>query len=170
MSICVGVEATTCIWYVESEIDLGTCVEVTWLWQAFPTLFPYIHGGIEGLVVAEVMPVTFFSKKLTPSEALYHVTDREFIAIFKACMKWRHYLHGAKCAIYTNHKSLKYIYVQPHLNTHQAGWLERLAELDLHIVYKPGVENVAADVLSWYGCHVEQMGDISSVRHSISVV
>ena len=56
--------------------------------------------------------------------------------------------------MYTDHKPLKYIYVQPHLNAHQARWLERLAELDLNIVYKPGVENVAADVLSQYGCHV----------------
>ena len=34
-------------------------------------------------------------------------------------------------------------------------WLECLAELDLSIVYKPGVENVAADVLSRFGQHVE---------------
>ena len=76
------------------------------------------------------------------------------MAIFKACMKWHHYLHGAECTVYTDHEPLKYIYVQPHLNAHQARWLERLAELDLNIVYKPDVENVAADVLSRYGCHV----------------
>ena len=34
------------------------------------------------------------------------------------------------------------------MNARQARWLERLAELDLKIVYRPGVENVAADVLS----------------------
>ena len=34
-------------------------------------------------------PVAFFSKKLTPTEARYHVTDREFMAIYAACMKWR---------------------------------------------------------------------------------
>ena len=98
--------------------------------------------------------MTFFSKKQTPTEARYHVTNHEFMAIFKACMKWRHYLHGAQCTVYTVHKLLKNIYVQPHLNARQACWLERLAELDLNIVYKPGVENVAADVLSHYGCHV----------------
>ena len=95
-----------------------------------------------------------FSKKLTPTEARYHVTDREFMAIFKACTEWRHYLHGAKYTVYTDHKPLKYIYVQSHLNLCQACWLERLAELDLNIVYKPGAENVAADVLSRYGCHL----------------
>ena len=72
--------------------------------------------------------------------------------------------------MYTDHEPLKYIYVQPHLNACQACWLERLAELDLNIKYKPGVENVAADVLSHYGCHVEETGDISSAKHSLADV
>ena len=72
--------------------------------------------------------------------------------------------------MYTDHEPLKYIYVQPHLNAHQARWLERLAELDLHIVYKPGVENVASDVLSHYGCLVEKQGNISIARHSLADV
>ena len=98
--------------------------------------------------------MAFFSKKLNPTEARYHVTDREFMAIFKAYMKWQEYLHGNKCTIYTEHEPLKYIYVQPHLNAPHACWLEHLVELDLSIVYKPGVENVAADVLSHFGQHV----------------
>ena len=53
--------------------------------------------------------------------------------------------------MYTDHKVLTYIYTQPHLNSRQACWLERLAEFDLHIVYKPGVANVSADVLSRFG-------------------
>ena len=98
--------------------------------------------------------MAFFSKKLTPTEARYHVTDREFMAIFKACMKWRQYLQGNKCTVYTDHEPVKYIYVQPHQNARQVCWLERLAELDLSIVYKRGVENVAADVLSCFRQHV----------------
>ena len=96
-------------------------------------------------------PVAYFSKKLTPTETRYHVTDCELNAIYAACMKWRQYLHGNKCTVYTDHKALTYIYTQPHLNSRQARWLERLAELDLSIVYKPGVDNVCADVLSRFG-------------------
>ena len=29
---------------------------------------------------------------------------------------WRHYLYGAKCEIYTDHKSLKYLFTQKELN------------------------------------------------------
>ena len=85
-------------------------------------------------------------------------------------MKRRHYLHGTKCTVHTDHDLLKYIYVQPHLNARQARWLERLAELDLNIVYKPGVENVATDVLFHYRCHMEEQGDISSDKYSLTNV
>ena len=54
--------------------------------------------------------VASYSKKLTPTEARYHVTDRELLAIYQACMKWRQYLHGHKCTIYTDHKPLIYLY------------------------------------------------------------
>ena len=55
-------------------------------------------------------PVAFYSKKLTPTEARYDVTDQELLAIYQACMKWRQYLHGHKYTIYTDHKLLTYLY------------------------------------------------------------
>ena len=39
-------------------------------------------------------PVAYFSKKLSPAESRYHVTDREMMAVFRACMKWRPYMQG----------------------------------------------------------------------------
>ena len=93
----------------------------------------------------------FYSKKLTPAESHYHVTYRELMAVYLACMKCRHYLHGNVCHVYTDHEPLTYIFVEPHLNARQARWLECLAELDLKVHYVPGKENVAADVLSCYG-------------------
>ena len=33
--------------------------------------------------------VAIYSKKLTPNEARYHVIDRELLAIYQSCMKWR---------------------------------------------------------------------------------
>ena len=53
--------------------------------------------------------------------------------------------------MYTDHKAMTYIYTQPNLNSRQARWLERLAKLDLHIVHKPGIANVSADLLSHFG-------------------
>ena len=60
--------------------------------------------------------VAFHSKKLSPEETRYHVGDREVLAIFEACMKWRSYLHGNRCKVYTDHEPLIYVYTKPHLN------------------------------------------------------
>ena len=95
--------------------------------------------------------MAFYYKKLTPAESRYHVTDRELMAVYLACMKWRHYLHGNVCHVYTDHEPLTYIFVLPHLNARQACWLDRLAELELKVHYVPGKDNVAADVLSHCG-------------------
>ena len=53
-------------------------------------------------------PVAFYGKKLTPTKARYNVTDHELLAIYQACMKWRSYLHGHRCTVYTDHKPLTF--------------------------------------------------------------
>ena len=50
--------------------------------------------------------------------------------------------------IFTNHKSLKYIFTQPHLNLRQTRWVEMIQEYDPSIEYTPGKANVIADALS----------------------
>ena len=50
--------------------------------------------------------------------------------------------------IFTDHKSLKYIYQQRDLNLRQGRWLELLKDYDCDILYHPGKANVVADALS----------------------
>jgi hypothetical protein len=50
--------------------------------------------------------------------------------------------------IYTEHKSLKYIFTQPDLNIRQRRWLELIKDYELEVHYHPGKANVIADVLS----------------------
>jgi hypothetical protein len=53
-----------------------------------------------------------------------------------------------KCHIYTDHKSLKYIFTQADLNMRQRRWLELIKDYDLEVQYHPGKANVVADALS----------------------
>jgi hypothetical protein len=55
---------------------------------------------------------------------------------------------GAHCNIYTDHKSLKYIFTQANLNMRQRRWLELTKDYDLEVHYHPGKANVVADALS----------------------
>nr|GFD11584.1 reverse transcriptase [Tanacetum cinerariifolium] len=61
---------------------------------------------------------------------------------------WRHYLYGESCDVFTDHKSLKYIFTQRELNMRQRRSLELLKDYDTNIQYHPGKANVVADALS----------------------
>jgi hypothetical protein len=63
---------------------------------------------------------------------------------------------GKRCELYTDHKSLKYIFTQSHLNLRQRRWLELIKDYDLGINYHPGKVNVVADTLSRRS-HVSQL-------------
>ena len=55
---------------------------------------------------------------------------------------------GNHCNIYTDHKSLKYIFTQADLNIRQRRWLELIKDYDLEVHYHPSKANVVADALS----------------------
>jgi hypothetical protein len=57
-------------------------------------------------------------------------------------------LYGHKCDIYTDHKSLKYIFTQSELNMRQRRWLELIKDYELEIHYHLGKANVVEDALS----------------------
>jgi hypothetical protein len=50
--------------------------------------------------------------------------------------------------MYTDHKSLKYIFTQSDLNLRQCRWLELIKDYDLEVHYHPGKANVVVDALS----------------------
>jgi hypothetical protein len=52
------------------------------------------------------------------------------------------------CHIYSDHKSLKYIFTQPELNMWQRRWLELIKDYNLEVHYHPGKVNVIANALS----------------------
>jgi hypothetical protein len=68
-----------------------------------------------------------------------------------ALRTWRHYLLGNVVHIYTDYKSLKYIFTQPDLNMRQRRWLELIKDYELEVHYHPGKANVVADALSRKG-------------------
>jgi hypothetical protein len=63
---------------------------------------------------------------------------------------------GKRCELYTDHKSLKYIFTQSNLNLRQRRWLELIKDYDLGINYHPGKANVVANALRRRS-HVSQL-------------
>ena len=50
--------------------------------------------------------------------------------------------------MFSDHKSLKYIFTQQDLNMRQLKWVEYLADYHFTLHYHPGKANVVADALS----------------------
>ena len=86
--------------------------------------------------------------QLRKHDVNYPTHDLELVAVVHALKIWRHYLLGNVCHIYTDHKSLKYIFTQPELNMRQHRWLEQIRDYNLEVHYHPGKANVVADALS----------------------
>jgi hypothetical protein len=92
--------------------------------------------------------VCFASRQLRKHEENYPTHDLELAAVVHALKIWRHYIIRHRCKIYSDHKSLKYIFTQNDLNLRQRCWLELIKDYDLGINYHLGKANVVADALS----------------------
>nr|GFA85365.1 putative reverse transcriptase domain-containing protein [Tanacetum cinerariifolium] len=90
--------------------------------------------------------IAYASRQLKTQENNYTTHDLELGAVVFALKIWRHYLYGTKNVIYTDHKSLQYIFDQKELNMRQRRWIELLSECE--IKYHPGKANVVSDALS----------------------
>jgi hypothetical protein len=92
--------------------------------------------------------MAYASRQLRKHEEKYPTHDLELATVVHALKIWRHYIIGKRCEVYSDHKSLKYIFTQPNLNLRQRRWLELIKDYGLRINYHPGKDNVVADALS----------------------
>ena len=104
--------------------------------------------GVGAVLMQEGKVIAYASRQLKPHEKNYPTHDLELLAVVFALRIWRYYLLGEKFELYTDHKSLKYLFTQKDLNLRQQRWLEFLASYDIDILYTPGKANVVADALS----------------------
>jgi hypothetical protein len=104
--------------------------------------------GLECVLMQDGKVVSYASRQLRKHEENYPTHDMELATVVDALKIWRHYLIGHQCEIYSDHKSLKYIFTQNDLNLRQYRWLELIKDYDLGINYHPGKANVVADSLS----------------------
>jgi ribonuclease HI len=88
------------------------------------------------------------SRQLRCHKENYPTHNLELAAVVMALRMWQHYLLGNVIHIYTDNKSLKYIFTQLDLNMRQRRWLELIKDYDLEVHYHPGKANEVVNVLS----------------------
>jgi len=91
--------------------------------------------------------IVYTSRQLRKNERNYHTHDLELVAVVHALKIWQHYLYGVHVDVFTDHKSLQYIFKQKELNLQQRRWLELLKDYDVNILYHPGKANFVVDAL-----------------------
>lgn len=82
----------------------------------------FTDASIKGLgcvLVQNGKVVAYSSKQLKRHEVNYLTHDLELAAIVFALKIWRHYLFGEEFDIFTDHRSLKYLFTQRELNSRQ---------------------------------------------------
>ncbi|RVW61725.1 Transposon Ty3-I Gag-Pol polyprotein [Vitis vinifera] len=104
--------------------------------------------GLGCVLMQQGKVVAYASRQLKQHERNYPTHDLELAAVVFALKTWRHYLYGEKFEVYSDHKSLKYIFTQKDLNSRQRRWMETLEDYDFALHYHPGKANVVADALS----------------------
>jgi hypothetical protein len=102
-------------------------------------------NGLGCVLMQDNRVIAYASRALRPREQNYPTHDLELAAVVHALNMWRHYLMGTHCNIFTDHKSLKYIFTQADLNMRQRIWLELIKDYDLEVHYHLGKANVVAD-------------------------
>ena len=97
-----------------------------------------------------LLPVAYYSRKLSAAEQNYPIYDKEMLAVVASVLEWRNYLEGSQkeFLILTDHKNLEYFMTAKTLNRRQARWAELLSGYDYDAKYKPGKETSKANALS----------------------
>jgi hypothetical protein len=75
--------------------------------------------GLGGVLMQEGRIISNSSRQFRRHEEHYPTHDLELAAVVMALRTWWHYLLGNVVHIYSDHKSLKYIFTQPDLNLRQ---------------------------------------------------
>ena len=107
------------------------------------------RAGLGCVLMQSGRVVAYGFRQLKNHEQNYPTHNMELATVVFAFKIWRHYLYGKEFEVYSDHKSLKYIFTQRDLNMRQHRWMEFLEEYDFTLHYHPGKENVVADALSW---------------------
>jgi hypothetical protein len=104
--------------------------------------------GLGGVWMQEGRVISYSSRQLRGHEEHYPTHDLELATVVMALRTWHHYLLGNVVHIYTDHKSLRYIFTQLDSNMRQRRWLELIKDYELEVHYHPGKANVIVDALS----------------------
>ena len=113
--------------------------------------------GLGYVLMQHKKVMAYASRQLRTHEKNDPTHDLELVAIVFALRIWRHYVYGDKFIVFSDHKSLKYLFDQKELNMRQRRWMKFLKDYDFELHYHPRKTNVVANALSRKSLHVSSL-------------
>ena len=77
--------------------------------------------------------IGYASRQLKVHEKNYPTHNLEFAPVVFAVKLWRHYLYRVHVDVFTDHRSLQYVFTQKVLTVRQRKWLELLKDYDIDV-------------------------------------
>ncbi|KRH93378.1 Transposon Tf2-6 polyprotein, partial [Pseudoloma neurophilia] len=102
--------------------------------------------GIGAVVKQQNEIIGLFSKKLSPTEMVYSIVEKETFAILKSLLHFRIYTLGRHVDIYTDSRNCTFD--KPITASRIGRWKLALTEYDYTLNHIAGAENIGADFLS----------------------
>ncbi|WMV46265.1 hypothetical protein MTR67_039650 [Solanum verrucosum] len=104
--------------------------------------------GLGCVLIQNGKVIGYASRQLKIHEKNYPTHDLELEVVVFALKIWRYYLYGVHEDVFTDHKSLQYVFNQKHQNPLKRKWLEFLKYYDIGVLYHSSKMNVVANTLS----------------------
>ena len=79
--------------------------------ERYTIYYDALRNGLGCVLMLRGRVVAYSSKQLKNHEHNYPTHDLELVAIVFALKLWRHYLYGENFEVFSDHKSLKYIFL-----------------------------------------------------------
>lgn len=99
-------------------------------------------------IITRIRYIAFHSRSLSKSERNWHVQRRELAAIAMALKVYDDFLFGRHFILYSDHRSLTYLFTQTPINEHFVDYFDTLLRHSFEIRHLSGLQNVLPDFLS----------------------
>ncbi|KAH0636581.1 hypothetical protein KY289_036496 [Solanum tuberosum] len=116
--------------------------------QVFVVYCDASRVGLGCVLMQNDKVIAYASRQLKVHEKNYPTHDLELADVVFSLNIWRHYLYSVHVDVFTDHKSIQYVFTQKDITLRQRRRLELLKDYDMSILYHPGKANVVADALS----------------------
>lgn len=128
--------------------------------------------GLAGILLQKCegvwKPVSYFSRKTSKAEAIYHSYELELLAVVASVERFRQYLIGRFFVLRTDCSAIRDTYAKKEMNPRIARYFLKMLEYDFRIEHRSGTRMQHVDALS--RSPIEEPAEIETIAENIMVL